>query len=623
MPIVRPHYEVASVSHLTSHRNTPPSSTEPPFEPSQENPFLAPSERNDYTTHTDHTTRLKHLKHLHQNALNIRSAWHLTRNRVSDLEVRKAELLSILTKRQEDEARREKQLRQEIRKLEEVVREREVEVEKLERVAGVQTAALRRGNVGLQSTLNDIKGAQDRWKGVKSQLNGLRKEGDDILLDLHVQMSQSRALQKTLDEKEVLQSAQFEELCRLEDEVGKHTVSVSVPTSGAPEDGVAPQPPIRLTPQQMKYRKTRTTLLKAVDTLTPLVLGIMQSLLTYLTSIKQEQSRLAELIEEFGRREKARRHRLELEVNNEEVATDKLIPMWNDPNFKWEVTLKVRMMCYGSKSQGGMGLVEAMEKGLGMDAVSELTVREETFKTMSKPFSKGTFRSAYYGLDSKGGRYVIKMFHPYAGQDQEQDNLAADRTSKTHVFCQLVGNEFNHLLRRIRMDCKLSYVSAWWGHPILPANKPVPANVPMLMIEPLVNNFEKWTNNDVYVAEGLEGQLMAAYTHFSYHISSGRFIVMDHQGERITVATSGENGAGGGGTSTTFKLTDPCLQFIPVEGRYKLLDDLRHSMDGNRGLEGAKVFVGSHVCNGFCRAMRLMPLKAVVSSATVRPTVRP
>jgi hypothetical protein len=58
------------------------------------------------------------------------------------------------------------------------------------------------------------------------------------------------------------------------------------------------------------------------------------------------------------------------------------------------------------------------------------------------------------------------------------------------------------------------------------------------MIEPLLKTFEKvlafanlqWTNNHQFVSEGSEGELMAAYTHYTYVRSNKSFMITDHQG---------------------------------------------------------------------------------------------
>jgi hypothetical protein len=104
----------------------------------------------------------------------------------------------------------------------------------------------------------------------------------------------------------------------------------------------------------------------------------------------------------------------------------------------------------------------------------------------------------------------------------------------------------------------------------------------------------QYTNNLNYVvsedtldeAGRVRRNLAIAFSHFSYDITKGYLMVCDLQG----VVTEDSRG------KPTLLLTDPAIHC-----------DL-HLRFGktNHGSDGTKAFFNKHVCNDFCRALRLV-----------------
>lgn len=55
----------------------------------------------------------------------------------------------------------------------------------------------------------------------------------------------------------------------------------------------------------------------------------------------------------------------------------------------------------------------------------------------------------------------------------------------------------------------------------------------------------------------------------------------------------------------TFRLSDPALHILSDD---RALDEIKHFMDGNRGLDGLADLLKKHNCNAYCNALRLPPL---------------
>ncbi|KAK3272233.1 hypothetical protein CYMTET_19457 [Cymbomonas tetramitiformis] len=98
------------------------------------------------------------------------------------------------------------------------------------------------------------------------------------------------------------------------------------------------------------------------------------------------------------------------------------------------------------------------------------------------------------------------------------------------------------------------------------------------LIEPFIPNFEKFNSNSGWNEPNTEIQrAMQALSHFSYHVSGGRFVLCDLQGGLV------KNGA-------EVVLTDPVI--LSYNRSFGSMD---------LGKEGIGSFFSRHVCNEFCQ----------------------
>lgn len=95
-----------------------------------------------------------------------------------------------------------------------------------------------------------------------------------------------------------------------------------------------------------------------------------------------------------------------------------------------------------------------------------------------------------------------------------------------------------------------------------------------VLVEPLIDNFEKFNSNTGYAKQGVD--VMHALSHFSYHYTGGKYLLCDLQGGRV--------GQG-------FVLTDPVV-----------LSTRREFGSTDLGTDGMENFFYHHVCNRFCKS---------------------
>jgi len=100
-----------------------------------------------------------------------------------------------------------------------------------------------------------------------------------------------------------------------------------------------------------------------------------------------------------------------------------------------------------------------------------------------------------------------------------------------------------------------------------------------VLVEPFLPNFQKFNSNTGYMRRSTRGSdvtdLMHALSHFSYHYTSGKYLLCDLQGSR-------------NGNQCT--LTDPVI--FSTDRKFGLTD---------LGIDGIQNFFYYHTCNRFCR----------------------
>lgn len=145
-------------------------------------------------------------------------------------------------------------------------------------------------------------------------------------------------------------------------------------------------------------------------------------------------------------------------------------------------------------------------------------------------------------------------------------------------------------------------------------NKTIWVNIPtiwtveetdeMVLIEPMIINFEKFNSNTGWTPRETNSwiHVMQALSHFSYHITGGQMVICDLQG---------------GVYMDGFAITDPVI--LSRHGNYGPTD---------LGADGISSFFARHVCNSFCRDHWASPRQPIPhfrcqrGSAMIVPTRR-
>lgn len=96
----------------------------------------------------------------------------------------------------------------------------------------------------------------------------------------------------------------------------------------------------------------------------------------------------------------------------------------------------------------------------------------------------------------------------------------------------------------------------------------------------------------------------------SLSLQGRTLMVTDHQGHKEIKASSSPTPSSSSFPSSPhelFVLTDPAIHLIPEEGKYPILDDMSHPLDGNRRKYGVREFASRHVCSHICIGLGLNP----------------
>lgn len=117
----------------------------------------------------------------------------------------------------------------------------------------------------------------------------------------------------------------------------------------------------------------------------------------------------------------------------------------------------------------------------------------------------------------------------------------------------------------------------------------------MALCEPYIHNYQKWNSNNGWKDDSTAwGKCMQALSHFSFHISGGRYVLCDLQG---------------GIHHNEVVLSD--LVILSPTREYGVTD---------LGVEGMTTFFSKHTCNEICRSDRIKPADRIQRFHTVPGT---
>eukprot|EP01034_Spumella_vulgaris_P025051 gene25051-31461_t len=218
-----------------------------------------------------------------------------------------------------------------------------------------------------------------------------------------------------------------------------------------------------------------------------------------------------------------------------------------------------------------------------------------SIKIAPHPFAKGAMKAAFYGYDCDTRQNVI--FKASMATSESQRTLAK---YESFLACQAAAAqlavEFN-MVRNSGCD-QITFVETSVVHLRSRPEQPF-----FIQETPLVGHFEKFNNNVGFclpspTKTGVRHDAVQAFSHWTHHVTGGALMVVDCQGV-YDAATR------------TFKLTDPAVHSTA----------LTRFGGTNMGKVGFDRFYKTHVCNGYCVALRLSNVvgSKVVESPVVKP----
>ena len=236
--------------------------------------------------------------------------------------------------------------------------------------------------------------------------------------------------------------------------------------------------------------------------------------------------------------------------------------------------------------------------------------RKASIRITNNPVDKGERRLAYRAVVTESAGYTysrsteskkwIAKESIFEGKHNSRDNLIAQ--ANIQAVAIYLAKEFNLAVQKLGIAFKkIFYVTVELVH--IPTRR---TGKNYWSLEPYIEGeYIKFNNNSGYVdkTQEIRHPILQAFSHFSFCYSRGILMITDIQGAVL---------------SDKYLLTDPAIH---TAAREKQLPD-----PTNLGTEGMAAFFATHICNDFCRRLRLQlpadldvtcPLRTVESIAEV------
>ncbi|CAF4525120.1 unnamed protein product [Rotaria sp. Silwood1] len=195
------------------------------------------------------------------------------------------------------------------------------------------------------------------------------------------------------------------------------------------------------------------------------------------------------------------------------------------------------------------------------------------------PFAKGSLRFAFYGqYCSDDSPFVDVVFKELASADPKSNTfIVYQEHLEMQAIAQFLAEQFNaeqqYLFR--------NFIPILYADADLVQQKTDPLKI--YQVERRMHQeWRKWNNNSGGVSLSEYSTILQAFSHWTYHITSGRLMVVDLQGVKVDRA---------------YLLTDPALH----------CNDLLRFRETrtNLSIKGMRQFFRTHVCSDVCAKLNL------------------
>lgn len=211
-------------------------------------------------------------------------------------------------------------------------------------------------------------------------------------------------------------------------------------------------------------------------------------------------------------------------------------------------------------------------------------------KIAPHPFAKGSIRYAFYGqFSTENSSFNDVVYKELANAYSDTNAFTIYREHlEIQAIAQFLAEQFNAEQNRVYQN----FI------PIIYAD----ANLVQQLTNPLKiyqverrmqHEWHKWNNNNGGVSRNEYSTILQAFSHWTYHISNGRLMVVDLQGVKVERA---------------YLLTDPALH----------CDDLLRfrRTRTNLGVKGMQQFFRTHICSEICTKFNLPLMNDFSSDST-------
>eukprot|EP01010_Urceolus_cornutus_P004597 NODE_735_length_1384_cov_395.483146_g556_i0.p1 GENE.NODE_735_length_1384_cov_395.483146_g556_i0~~NODE_735_length_1384_cov_395.483146_g556_i0.p1 ORF type:complete len:285 (-),score=57.62 NODE_735_length_1384_cov_395.483146_g556_i0:529-1317(-) len=214
------------------------------------------------------------------------------------------------------------------------------------------------------------------------------------------------------------------------------------------------------------------------------------------------------------------------------------------------------------------------------------STKDVTVALSACPFQQGTMRVVHHLRDCSAPLHQQECVAKFAKNPNEGRQTYFTEV-EMQAKCKALSTEFNNRKVCKRIDFIVACVVEF-------PRRRAPNGGPLMAgVEPFLNGkYVKHSNNYGYVAPENDATA-AAFSHFTYCLSSGKLLVCDIQGV-------GE------------MFTDPQIHSNEPNGVFRF-------GQGDMGLDGIQKFFNTHQCNSLCTALRLAPNNVAPPATTRRP----